>query len=61
MQEAEAASALNHPNIITIHDIASDSGHDFMVMEFVAGKTLDQLIAPRGHPKSPGGVGSHVG
>ena len=48
VQEAKAASALNQPNIITIHDIASDSGHDFMVMEFVAGKALDQLIPRKG-------------
>ena len=48
IQEAKAASALNHPNIITVHDIASDAGVDFMVMEFVAGKTLDQLIGRKG-------------
>jgi serine/threonine protein kinase len=47
VQEARAASALNHPNIITIHDIASDGDIDFMVMEYLAGKGLDQLI-PRG-------------
>ncbi len=47
IQEAQAASALNHPNIITIHDIVSDSGTDFMVMEFVSGKTLVDLI-PKG-------------
>ena len=40
VQEAKAASALNHPNIITIHDIASDNGTDFIVMEYVQGKTL---------------------
>jgi hypothetical protein len=44
IQEAQAASALNHPNIITIHDIVSDGGTDFMVMEFVSGKTLVDLI-----------------
>ena len=44
VQEAKAASALNHPNIITIHDIAHEDGMDFMVMEFVAGKTLDQPV-----------------
>ena len=33
VQEAKAASALNHPNIVTVHDIRSDSGVDFIVME----------------------------
>jgi eukaryotic-like serine/threonine-protein kinase len=40
--EAKAASALNHPGIITIHDIASDNGIDFIVMEYVLGKALTQ-------------------
>jgi Tol biopolymer transport system component/predicted Ser/Thr protein kinase len=48
VQEAKAASALNHPNIITVHDISSDNGRDFMVMEYVDGKTLDRLIPRRG-------------
>src|SRR5262245_23028897 len=48
MQEARAASALNHPNIITVHDIAREGGIDFIVMEYVAGKTLDRLIPHRG-------------
>src|SRR5262245_36880311 len=47
IQEAQAASGLNHPNIITIHDILSDDGSDYMVMEFVSGKTLGDLI-PKG-------------
>src|ERR1700730_9193908 len=47
-QEARAASALNHPNIVTIHDIANDNGIDFIVMEYVRGKALDQLIPRKG-------------
>jgi serine/threonine protein kinase len=45
--EAQAASALNHPNIITIHDIISEGNSEFMVMEYVQGKTLVDLI-PKG-------------
>src|SRR5512139_2282310 len=48
IQEAKAASALNHPNIITIHDIDQADGIDFIAMEYVAGKTLDQRIGHRG-------------
>jgi eukaryotic-like serine/threonine-protein kinase len=48
IQEARAASALNHPNIITIHDIGREGSIDFVVMEYVAGKTLDQLIPHKG-------------
>jgi serine/threonine-protein kinase len=48
LQEGQAASALNHPNIITIYDIVSQEGMDCMVMELVAGKTLDELIPSDG-------------
>jgi serine/threonine protein kinase len=48
VQEAKAASALNHPNIVVIHDIASDAGTDFIAMEYVAGKTLEEAIPPTG-------------
>jgi len=48
VQEAKAASALNHPNIVTVHDIASDGGVDFIAMEYVAGKTMDRLIGHKG-------------
>jgi serine/threonine protein kinase/Tol biopolymer transport system component len=48
IQEARAASALNHPNIITIHDIDEAEGVHFIAMEYVQGKTLDRLIARHG-------------
>jgi eukaryotic-like serine/threonine-protein kinase len=43
-QEAKSASALNHPGIVTIHDIAQHEGIDFIAMEFVPGRTLDRVI-----------------
>jgi len=52
IQEAQAASALNHPNIITIHDIVSEGNAEYMVMEYVQGKTLIDLI-PKGGLRVP--------
>src|SRR5689334_17746628 len=39
LQEARSASALNHPNIVILYDIAHDRGTDFLVMEYVGGRT----------------------
>lgn len=50
LQEAQAASGLNHPNIITVHDLLADSGGDCLVMEYLTGKTLTQAIPPEGLP-----------
>jgi serine/threonine protein kinase len=50
LQEAQAASALNHPNIVTIHDMVSENGRELMVMEYVSGNSLREMIPPGGMP-----------
>jgi len=48
IQEAKSASALNHPNIITVYEIANTGDTSYIAMEYVTGRTLDALASPRG-------------
>lgn len=50
LREARAASALNHPNIVTVHEIGSEGGVDFIAMEYVEGRPLSALIPAGGLP-----------
>ncbi|HET7452229.1 MAG TPA: serine/threonine-protein kinase, partial [Thermoanaerobaculia bacterium] len=43
-QEARAASALNHPNIVTVHDVGASDGHLWVAMELVDGKSLRAIL-----------------
>ena len=47
-REAQNASLLNHPNIVQIYDVGEDDGNFYIVMEYIKGQTLKQLIKKRG-------------
>ena len=49
-QEAQTASALNHPNICTIYEVGEADGNSYIAMEYVEGRPLDRMIPPGGLP-----------
>ena len=54
LTEARVLSSLNHPNVASVYDFVSQDGRDFMVMEFIAGATLEEVLASG--PLPPGEV-----
>jgi serine/threonine protein kinase len=50
LREARAASALNHPHIVTIYEIDSDKGRTFIAMEYVKGRNLGEILSERPVP-----------
>jgi serine/threonine protein kinase len=55
LREARAAAALSHPSIITVHDVLSEDGQPWIIMDLLAGKSLGDLVKERG-PLPPGHV-----
>src|SRR5579863_5922761 len=50
LEEARSASRLNHPYICTVYDVGEENGIAFIVMEYVAGRALSEIIRPGGLP-----------
>ncbi len=59
-QEARAASALNHPNILTIHEVGEAEGHYFIATEFVDGESLRALVGRNGRLETGAALGVAV-
>lgn len=62
LREARAAGRLNHPNIVQVHDVGEDGGRPWMVMEYVDGPSLDEVVARAGplDPDAVAGIAAEV-
>src|SRR5512133_2924406 len=49
IREAKSAARLSHPNVVAVYDQGADQGHVFLAMEYVAGRTLRDLLRERHH------------
>src|SRR6266511_4860496 len=60
-QEARTASALNHPNIVTIHDVGLEAGQSYIAMELVEGATLrERMAAGPLPPREVAAIGAQI-
>ena len=62
MREARSAAALNHPNAVAVYDVVDHDGRPWLVMEYVEGETLAEVIAREGHlePRRVADIGAHL-
>ena len=62
MREARSSAALNHPHVVSIYDVVEEDDHIWLVMEYVASRTLAQVIADDGPlaPEAAAAIGAQV-
>jgi serine/threonine protein kinase len=62
MREARSSAALNHPHVVSIYDVVEEDDHIWLVMEYVASRTLAQVIAQDGplSPEAAVGIGAQI-
>jgi eukaryotic-like serine/threonine-protein kinase len=62
MREARSSAALNHPHVVSIYNVVEEDGHIWLVMEYVASRTLAQVIAQDGplSPQATAGIGVQI-